>query len=744
MAKSRRGRPKKKKFQVNTEETGIIFAIIFLMAAGISLVSLFVDAPYFDYIHKYLGWGIPVAVAFFGFLSLRLFGYKFKYTETPALVGQLLLFLSIDALLHLFLSYDKTEGNEALKLAMRGDYGGMIGYWIGNFFDQTISRMGGLVVILPVIVISSSFATGLSLVQMRDLIMAIVGFFIKIFTSIAGLFKNDSAKDAVENKVDVKNAKNANDLEEKKRMVGELSGQTKVSVSVAPKKNVTMIRSENRNPSEIVPSVSVTGGDYSNWQLPPVDLLNLPLPEENVKQDLSKNASIIEQTLDSFGVQARVADIASGPTVTQYALDIAMGTKVSRIKNLGGDLALALAAPSGAVRIEAPIPGTSLVGVEVPNAKPKLVTIRELIESTEMQNPKLRLGAVLGKNVAGKNDIIDIQKMPHMLIAGATGSGKSVLVNAFLLSLLMQKSPADLKMILVDPKMVELSLYNGIPHLLTPVITEMDKVVNALKWALVEMQRRYSLFKQNRVRNMQEFNSLNLDEHLPYILIFIDEMADLMMTAGAEVETCICRLAQMARATGIHLVLATQRPSVNVLTGLIKANVPARIGMSVATSVDSRVILDQVGAETLLGNGDMLYKAPDKGRPYRVQGALVENAEIERVVEFIKKQAGDEVTYEETVVESQASDIEGGEMSSEDDLFPDIVRFVCAKGQASASMLQRRFRIGYNRAARLIDIMEENGIIGGANGSKPRDVLISDAESFLSAGSSEQNGSEGQ
>ncbi len=734
MAKSKRGRPKKKKIQFNTEETGIVFAIIFMMAAGISLVSLFVDAPYFDYIHKYLGWGIPVAVVFFGAFSLRLFGYKFKLTSNQVLIGQLFLFLSIDALLHIFLSYDKTEGNEALEFAMEGSYGGMLGYWIGNFFDRTISRMGGVVVILPVLVVSASLATGLSLLQMRDLVKSFFGFFVNIASSIRNLFNGISSSVKDERVVASKDEKGVDVGDEKRRMVGELSGQTKVSVSIKPKSPSSSVTKSSVDLNELVSSVKVTGSDYANWRLPPIDLLNAPLPQEDVKEDLSKNANIIEQTLDSFGVQAKVSDIASGPTVTQYALDIAMGTKVSRIKNLAGDLALALAAPSGAVRIEAPIPGTSLVGVEVPNAKPKLVTIREIIESEEMQNPKLRLGAALGKNVSGKNEVLDIQKMPHMLIAGATGSGKSILMNAFLVSLLMKLSPADLRMILVDPKMVELSLYNGIPHLLTPVITEMDKVVNSLKWALVEMQRRYSLFKQNRVRNMQEFNELRLDEHLPYIIIFIDEMADLMMTAGAEVETNICRIAQMARATGIHLVLATQRPSVNVLTGLIKANVPARIGMSVATSVDSRVILDQIGAETLLGNGDMLYKSPQLGKPYRVQGALVENAEIERVIEFIKKQAGDAVEYEETVVESQESDIDGGNLSNEDDLFADVLRFVCAKGKASASQLQRRFRVGYNRAARLMDIMEENGIIGAPNGSKPRDVLIADAESYLSGG----------
>lgn len=744
MAHRKRGRPKKKKLRVNTEEAGVVFAIIFMMAAGISLVSLFADAPFFIYIHKYLGWGIPVAVIFLGAASLRLFGYSSKLTSNRVLIGQLLFFLTVDALLHLFLSYDKTAGNEALILAKQGHYGGMVGYWIGDFFDRTITKYGGFFVVVPVLIASLSMATGLSLVQTRDFLLKILEFFDNAVQSIFEKIKarkevqvEIAAKDGAQKKLPLVEEK-----EETKRMVGELSGRTSVNTTGKPVPKIVVKPQADVSNST---NVKISSEDYSNWQLPSLDLLNLPLPKEDHKEDLNRNANIIEQTLDSFGIQARVADISSGPTVTQYALDIAMGTKVSRIKNLAGDLALALAAPSGAVRIEAPIPGTSLVGVEVPNANPSLVTIREMIDSTEMANQKLRLGVALGRNVAGKVEIIDIQKMPHLLLAGSTGSGKSVLVNAFLISLLMNKSPADLRLILVDPKMVELSLYNGIPHLLTPVITEMDKVINALKWSLVEMQRRYTLFKQNRVRNMQEFNELKLEEHLPYIVIVVDEMADLMMTAGAEVETSICRLAQMARATGIHLVLATQRPSVNVLTGLIKANIPARIGMSVATSVDSRVILDQIGAETLLGNGDMLYKAPDKNRNFRIQGALVENAEIERVIDFIKKQAGGSVEYEETVVEAtddgtrSASGYSGG-----DELFGDCVRLVAAEGKASASLLQRKMRIGYNRAARLIDEMEEQGVVGAANGVKPREVLIVDAERFLSGGADTESEEESQ
>lgn len=732
MAKRKRGRPKKKAVKFNVEETGILFAIIFMMAAGVSLVSLFVDAPYFAYIHKYLGWSIPIAVIFFGTLSLRLFGYKNRWSDNLALFGQFATFISLATFLHAFIPYE-----DAAELAESGQYGGMVGYWVSDFMIDRVSRLGTLVIFSPLLIIFASMGAGLTLAQLRTGITAVISAIGSMINTIAGFINSAFAKgenvEGESQKVPVQSEV------EGKRMVGELSGVRSVEKDLKkpeikePIKVSTLTGNTKAGIDVEVQKVD----DYSNWKLPPTAMLNAPMPQEDSKEDLNKNANIIEQTLDSFGIQARVADISSGPTVTQYALDIAMGTKVSRIKNLAGDLALALAAPSGAVRIEAPIPGTSLVGIEVPNSKPKLVTIREVMESDILQSGKLRLGMALGKNVAGKVEAIDLQKMPHLLLAGSTGSGKSVLINSFLISLLMRMSPADLRLILVDPKMVELSLYNGIPHLLTPVITEMDKVVNSLKWSITEMQRRYVMFKQARVRNIREFNEKELEEHLPYIVIVVDEMADLMMTAGAEVETNVCRLAQMARATGIHLVLATQRPSVNVLTGLIKANIPARIGMSVATSVDSRVILDQIGSETLLGNGDMLYKAPDKNKVIRIQGSWVDNVEIERVIDFIKKQSGEDVEYEETVIESKESDF-GGSGGSEDDLFGDSVKFVCAKGKASASMLQRAFRIGYNRAARLLDDLEAQGVVGAANGSKPRDVLIADAERFLSGGVEEE------
>jgi len=396
---------------------------------------------------------------------------------------------------------------------------------------------------------------------------------------------------------------------------------------------------------------------------------------------------------------------------------------------------LALAVAANAVRIEAPIPGTSFIGIEVPNSQREAVYIRELIEDGEMSNPKKKLAVTVGMDIAGKSIITDIKKMPHLLVAGATGSGKSVLTNSFIMSILMYKTPDEVRMIMVDPKQVELSDYNGIPHLLTPVITDMVKVNNSLKWAIAEMESRYTLFRENQVRNIDGYNEKRGFAALPYIMIIIDEMADMMMTGGAEIESSIVRLAQKARATGIHLVLATQRPSVDILTGLIKANIPGRIGMSVATQIDSRVILDQIGAESLLGMGDLLFKEPDKNKPFRVQGVLVTQDEVQRVVQYIKEQV-DEVSYNKDITEKQLDpNLPPGAAQSanfsEDELFADAVRVVVAAGKGSSSLIQRKLSIGYNRAARILDELYKYGVVGPEKGSKPRDVLVHDAEGFL-------------
>jgi S-DNA-T family DNA segregation ATPase FtsK/SpoIIIE len=458
--------------------------------------------------------------------------------------------------------------------------------------------------------------------------------------------------------------------------------------------------------------------------------------------DLKQNASIIEKTLESFGIQARVVEVNMGPAVTQYAIEIALGTKLTKITSLANDIALALAAPTGTVRIEAPIPGKSLVGIEVPNITPEVVPLKTVLASGNMQKAKSKLTLALGLDVSGNPLVADLTRMPHVLIAGSTGSGKSVAINAFICNLLFRANPSEIKMILVDPKIVELSGWNGIPHLLTPVITEPEKVLSALKWAIAEMERRYKAFAEIGARNIDQYNEMSGFQALPYIVIIIDELADLMLFAPVEVEDAITRLAQMSRATGIHMILATQRPSVDVITGLIKANIPTRIAFNVASQVDSRVIIDQPGAEKLLGRGDMLYVPPDASKAARIQGVFVSEPEINKLKDFLKK-SGVEPQYTEEVTAMPVNKFTGrggNGGGSQDNLFEDAVQIVCQNDRASASLLQRKLSIGYARAARLLDELEEAGVVGAADGAKPRDVLVKDPARILGGGEGEGQG----
>jgi S-DNA-T family DNA segregation ATPase FtsK/SpoIIIE len=484
--------------------------------------------------------------------------------------------------------------------------------------------------------------------------------------------------------------------------------------------------------------VSNVPGETKVWKYPPLSLLTNTQAGHADRGDIKGNAHIIEQTLESFGVTARVVEVNLGPAVTQYALEVALGTKLSKITGLERDLARALASPTGAIRIEAPIPGRNLVGIELPNRAAEFVPMKKMMESEEMKNKTSKLAVALGFDVTGKPIIADIGRMPHVLIAGQTGSGKSVAINTFLASLLFRASPAELKLILVDPKRVELTGYNNIPHLLTPVIVEPEKVVSALRWTMAEMDRRYKLFAEAGARNIDGYNEMSGFQALPYIVVFIDELADIMLFSPVEVEDSITRIAQMSRAVGIHMVLATQRPSVDVITGLIKANVPTRIAFAVSSLVDSRVILDTQGSEKLLGKGDMLYLPPESAKPSRIQGAYVADSEISALVNYIKNQ-GVPTQYTEEVTSmakggNGAASAIPGAPSDADDLFAESVRLICQYDKASASLLQRRLSIGYARAARILDQLEAAGVVGPADGAKPREVKIKDAESFLSGG----------
>jgi DNA segregation ATPase FtsK/SpoIIIE, S-DNA-T family len=495
----------------------------------------------------------------------------------------------------------------------------------------------------------------------------------------------------------------------------------------------------NKKEIEILPDKlvsNVLGGTDAPgvWEYPPLSILSEDPGKKADRGDIKQIATTIEKTLQSFGVEARVAEVNLGPAVTQYALEIAQGTKISKVTSLANDLALATEAPTGQIRVEAPIPGRNLIGIEIPNRSLEVVTLRTMLASAAMQKTKSKLAVALGLDVSGNPIAVDIAKMPHVLVAGTTGSGKSVLINAFISSLLFRASPQEVRLIMIDPKRVEFTGYNGIPHLLTPVIVESDKILSALKWAMNEMDKRYKIFAERGVRNIDAYNELSGFQALPYIVIFIDELADLMMFAPVEVEDAIARLAQMARATGIHLVIATQRPSVNVITGLIKANIPCRIAFSVSSMIDSRVIIDSPGAEKLLGRGDMLYIPPDQAKPTRIQGAYIEK-EIKKLVEFLKSrnypvEYTEEVTNQPLVIKKGGATL-GGDGGSKDGEFEEAIRIVCQFNTASASFLQRKMSIGYAKAARLLDQLEEMGIVGPGEGSKPRDVLVRNAEEFL-------------
>ncbi len=481
------------------------------------------------------------------------------------------------------------------------------------------------------------------------------------------------------------------------------------------------------------------------WEYPPFSLLTENKEKKRDTGDVKRIAATIEETLHNFSVNAQVAEINVGPSVTQYGIKIPSGTKLTRITSLSNDLALATEAPGGQIRIEAPIPGRSLVGIEIPNKSLEFVSLRTMLESKKMQETKSKLAVPLGLNVSGDPVVTDITKMPHILIAGTTGSGKSVMVNAFIASILFRASPSEVKFIMIDPKRVELTGYNDIPHLLSPVIVEADQSVSALKWALKEMDKRYTKFAEAGVKNLESYNELAGFQAIPYIIIVMDELADLMALAPVEVEDSIARLAQMARATGIHLVLATQRPSVDVITGLIKANIPCRIAFNVSSGIDSKVIIDGPGAEKLLGKGDMLYVPPDQARPTRIQGTFVSDQDVKRLVNFIKSK-GIPVEYTTEVIE-QAVNIKGrggsvtsvGGNDGRDDFFEQAVRVVCQHDRASASLIQRRLQVGFNRAARLLEQLEEAGVVGPADGSKPRDVLVRNADEYLNGPEGTEN-----
>jgi S-DNA-T family DNA segregation ATPase FtsK/SpoIIIE len=502
--------------------------------------------------------------------------------------------------------------------------------------------------------------------------------------------------------------------------------------SSAATKEPLSVTDDEREESDAAAVFPVKQMELPLYTLPAFHLLAKPHGSgKSVEHhDMMSNARKLEQTLESFGVRAKVLEVHRGPAVTRYEVQPDVGVKVSRIVSLTDDIALALAAKD--IRMEAPIPGKSAIGIEVPNSEVAVVTMREVMESSTFHESNAKLTIALGRDISGQPIVGNLAKMPHLLVAGATGSGKSVCINGIIISILYKAKPNEVKFLMVDPKMVELNMYNGIPHLLAPVVTDPRRASLALKKVVVEMEKRYELFSKTGTRNIEGYNSLvnskpeDGEAPLPYIVVIVDELADLMMVAANDVEDAICRLAQMARAAGIHLIIATQRPSVDVITGVIKANIPSRIAFGVSSQIDSRTILDTGGAEKLLGRGDMLYLPVGSNKPLRVQGAYLSDKEVESVVEFCKTQ--EQVQYREDLV-PEVEETNDTVTDFDDDLFEQAVQIVLEGKQASVSFLQRRLRIGYTRAARLIDMMEARGYVGPYEGSKPRELLIT-AEQF--------------
>lgn len=668
------------------------------------------------------GYFLPLFIIGSGIILLM---ERFDRIQLRILIAMIIIFLSFLIVLD-GINIDSPNLIERIKsgleLSRANRGGGVLGSFFGFFFYKLFGSVGTYVVL--------AFAITASLLIITNLTVK------EVFKKAKGIKVSRPIEQV-------------KDLDHKKhvpvnpgRLLEEKPDVIKISDYTRDQAHLESLEKEKKDPLPKIPKDQLTKEALTidseikekqekavkiYYKTPPFNLLQSPSvkAEGNNRKDILNNARIIEETMRNFGIEATVSHINVGPTITCYELSPAPGIKLSRIVSLSDNISLSLA--SSDIRIEAPIPGKAAVGIEVPNKTKDMVLFKELIQSKEFSEAKSDIPLLLGKDITGNVVISTIDKMPHLLIAGATGSGKSVCINTIIMGLLYKSSPEDLKMLLIDPKVVELSVYNGIPHLLIPVVTDAKKSAFALNWAVGEMERRYKLFAKSNVRDIQSYNEKHaLDgEKLPKILIIIDELADLMMVAAQEIEDYIARLAQMARAAGMYLIVATQRPSVDVITGTIKANIPSRVSFAVSSQVDSRTILDMAGAEKLLGQGDMLFYPSSYSKPVRLQGAFISNNEVERVVNYLQEQ--NMSNYDEDIMDvvQNAKQVSFDEA---DELLPDAIKLVVAEGVASISLLQRKLKIGYARAARLIDDMEERGVVGGYEGSKPRKVLITETE----------------
>ena len=617
--------------------------------------------------------------------------------------------------------------------------GGIIGAAFSLLFVNLVDLKGTTIVVWALIICGTVMFTGVSIWDFIQIIKKKTG------ESISHS-KERNEKRKLEKQEKIEKKKELKQVQEEKEEIPEEDNKIVVS-SVEELIHVSDDKKEADGIHEVVTEVPINDAEEYieniGYKYPPMNLLAKPKRETSKENQevIKDNVTILEQVLKDFGIEGKTVAANIGPAVTQYELEIKAGTKVSKILSIHREIALALAAKE--VRIEAPIPGKKTIGVEIPNKKSTPVCVREVLEAVPSTFEKSKLLAVLGRDIMGKAQWMEINKTPHLLVAGSTGSGKSVCINSLIVSVLMRSKPDEVKLVLVDPKKVELSMYNGVPHLLAPVVTDPKKANIALKKMVVEMERRYEEFERTGTKNIAGYNDYiekqnegipecNQKRKLPFIVVIIDELADLMLVAAKEVEDSIMRITQMARAAGIHLIVATQRPSTDVITGVVKANIPSRISFAVSSSIDSRTILDMTGAEKLLGKGDMLFKPQGENIPIRIQGTFISDEEIKTVVDYVCAQQ--KARYDETLTmdeEEKGATTMVGDEEEDEPLYNDVVEFVVTGGKASASLLQRRFHFGYNRAARCIDLLEERGIIGPANGSKPREVLVKVEEKTL-------------
>ena len=681
---------------------GIFAVVLFAIAAIITLSLLDLAGAAGTYIND-------VVALVFGFnrflapIVLAIVGANLLYPDRVRLsafnyIGIIFFFLAFNGLVNLIGMGDQEVTNEFLS-----KNGGLIGMLLQKVLSGFAGFWGALVIMAALLLVSIMLIFNTSLRSMLTLHTHLTGPLGR-FLHIAGSRRqHDDDEDWIDEEEEWEMDEEADEEDEEDETEDEPSEHKKKKMVAVKESGV--LTTTTRRKVEI-----------------PLDLLEYRGAKPN-SGDINRNRDIIHKTFDNFGINVEMAGIEVGPTVTQYTLRPAEGVKLSRVVSLNNDLALALAAHP--IRIEAPIPGKSLVGIEVPNQSVALVSLREVLESKQFLRRPSNLTVAIGKDVAGQSWAMPLDKMPHMLVAGATGSGKSVCLNSIIVSLLYSNGPDDLKFIMVDPKRVELSVYEGIPHLLVPPIMKVDETINALKWTVREMERRLDVLSKYGARDINAYNA-RAKARMPKIVIVIDELADLMTSSAHEVEACIIRIAQMARAVGIHLCLATQRPSVDVITGLIKANIPCRVAFAVASQTDSRTILDCSGAEKLLGRGDMLFTSAEISKPKRIQGAFLSDKEIKRVVDFLKGEEAPDYDYGVTEKQKGSTVFGGGPSDDDDPLLQDAIEIILQAGKASTSLLQRRLKIGYSRAARIIDLLEEQGIVGPAEGSKPREILVNE------------------